>query len=73
MQAHATNRGTFGGLATELVGELVLVLSRRARPQSEQPAEIVERAGRSVICGFLSALVIYTGLMFVLWAGVAAT
>jgi membrane protein implicated in regulation of membrane protease activity len=57
----------------ELAGELVFVLSQRAIPQQEHSADVVVRAGRSVICGFLSALVVYTGLMFVLWAGVAAT
>lgn len=73
MQAHANDRRTFGGLATELVGELVLVLGQRACPQHGQPADFVARAGRSVVCGFLSALVVYTGVMFVLWAAVAAT
>jgi hypothetical protein len=73
VQQHATDRQTFGRLARDLAGELVLVLRQRARPQREQPVEIVARAGVGVICGFLSALVVYTGLMFLLWAGVAAT
>lgn len=67
-----TEQKTLRSLIKETLAELLLLLRQRASRGAQQRSDVIAGVAGQVMYGIVAALVIYTGVMFLLWACVAA-